>query len=281
MKISQSLQTVHSSVPRSLSTPGLARAGNINSFAAQQASQLQFNPHLQMRGTQATLTPLASLFSLEHHIDAAWKAEEAKINHIGPRLQELPDFAVTPLRIALETEQAQAQFSIETAQLLVQSSQGPVDLGMHSGDFEVQALPGGFELFKAGQSLGQFQGALQVQNQTEILKINGQAYRGNVELSPAPQRPERLQVINSVLLEDYLLAVVPSESPASWPIESLKAQSYAARTYAVANWGKNKAHGFDMHDNTSDQVYKGIASEHPRTNQAVKATQGANFSTSK
>lgn len=207
-------------------------------------------------------------------IDSLWRAEEAKISHIGPQLTELPDFSVTPLKIALDTEQEQARFSLRSGHLRVHSPSGVVDLGALQGDFEVKAHTGGFELWHQGASLGRFQGHLSVDNQSETLHINGKSYRGDLELRPAPAQPDRLQVINTVLLEDYLRAVVPSESPASWPIESLKAQSLAARTYAVANWGKNKAQGFDMRDDTSDQVYKGLESEHPRTNQAVEATRG-------
>ena len=43
-----------------------------------------------------------------------------------------------------------------------------------------------------------------------------------------------LNAINAVEIEDYLKGVVPKESPASWPIEALKAQAVAARSYAIA-----------------------------------------------
>jgi stage II sporulation protein D len=94
-----------------------------------------------------------------------------------------------------------------------------------------------------------------------------------LEIRPHPENPSRFNLINTVMLEDYLLSVVPSESPASWPIESLKAQSMAARTYAVANWRKREALGFDMNADTSDQMYTGIQGEQPASSEAVKATQ--------
>ncbi len=42
---------------------------------------------------------------------------------------------------------------------------------------------------------------------------------------------EGLVLINEVLMEEYLYSVVPSEMPASYPAESLKAQAVCARTY--------------------------------------------------
>lgn len=59
------------------------------------------------------------------------------------------------------------------------------------------------------------------------------------DIAPAVVVPSTIKVlwngtIQEMLLEDYLKGVVPYEMPASWPIEALKAQAIAARTYAVA-----------------------------------------------
>lgn len=204
----------------------------------------------------------------------AYRIEAAKIEHIGPRLESLPDFQHTPLRIALETDVSQTYFRVDQAHFKVVGPAGETDLGDLSGAFEIRAQPQGFALYQDQKSLGTFQGRLEVSGNRSPIQVNGQLYRGNLELLPDPQNAERLQVINTVLLEDYLKSVVPSESPASWPQESLKAQALAARTYAVANWGKHSAEGYDMKDDTSDQMYKGLASEHPNANAAVEATQG-------
>ena len=83
-----------------------------------------------------------------------------------------------------------------------------------------------------------------------------------------------LTVINDIKLEDYLLGVVPSEMPSSWSEEALKAQAIAARSYAVANLGKNKSRGFDLKDNTEDQAYGGASCETEKTNKVVAETYG-------
>jgi len=80
--------------------------------------------------------------------------------------------------------------------------------------------------------------------------------------------------VNKLNIEDYLKGVVPYESGESYPIEALKAQAVAARTYALANLGRYSASGFDLTDDTRCQVYRGYSSNFPKSNQAVDATKG-------
>src|SRR5574344_57986 len=84
----------------------------------------------------------------------------------------------------------------------------------------------------------------------------------------------KLVVINDIDLENYIKGVVPSEMPASWEYEALKAQAIAARSFALANLGKQVRHGYDLKDNTEDQAYGGASSETNRTNRAVDETEG-------
>lgn len=84
-----------------------------------------------------------------------------------------------------------------------------------------------------------------------------------------------LVIVNELPLEEYLYAVVPSEMPASYPMEALKAQAICARTYAYHSMqvaGKPE-YGAHVDDSTGYQVYQNIA-EQEATTQAVKETQG-------
>ncbi|HWH31020.1 MAG TPA: SpoIID/LytB domain-containing protein, partial [Mycobacteriales bacterium] len=87
-----------------------------------------------------------------------------------------------------------------------------------------------------------------------------------------------LAVVNHLLMEPYLKAVVPAEMPASWHLEALRAQSVAARSYSSrvrADARKaNPSGAWDICDSTQCQVYGGVGSEDPRTNGAVDATAG-------
>ena len=96
-------------------------------------------------------------------------------------------------------------------------------------------------------------------------------YRGYLELIPASGG---LTVVNVVELECYLLGVVPSEMCAWYPLDALKAQAIAARTYALKNIGRFSSQGFDLTDTASSQVYGGYCSEDPHSTRAVEETTG-------
>lgn len=83
-----------------------------------------------------------------------------------------------------------------------------------------------------------------------------------------------LIVVNYVDLEDYLKGVVPYEAIPSWPLQVLKAQAVAARTYAVRNFGRLGEHGFDLTNTTATQVYRGMHYANANTNLSVSGTSG-------
>ena len=66
---------------------------------------------------------------------------------------------------------------------------------------------------------------------------------------------EMLYLINIISLEDYLKGVVPSEMPASYHSEALKAQAVCARSYAISALQNPKYDFADLNDSTSCQVY--------------------------
>lgn len=83
------------------------------------------------------------------------------------------------------------------------------------------------------------------------------------------------RIINQVELETYLKYVVPSEMPASYPMEALKAQAVCARTYALRQMSEKRleTYGADVDDTVSFQVYNNI-SRQAATDQAVDETAG-------
>lgn len=98
------------------------------------------------------------------------------------------------------------------------------------------------------------------------------AYRGSFELIKSP---DGIVAVNEVLLEEYLYAVVPSEMPASYPLEALKSQAVCARTYAYAKMchAGLPSYGAHVDDSAGFQVYQNI-SENAETTKAVKETKG-------
>lgn len=97
-------------------------------------------------------------------------------------------------------------------------------------------------------------------------------YRGAIECLRMDQG---IVLINELPLEEYLYAVVPSEMPASYPEEALKAQAVCARTYAyryILRAGIPEL-GAHVDDTTAYQVYHNIE-EHAASTTAVKETDG-------
>lgn len=102
-------------------------------------------------------------------------------------------------------------------------------------------------------------------------RVAGRRYRGRLELS-APQG--RILVVNHVELEDYVVATVGGEMPASWPEQALRAQAVATRTYALHQRERRRAEPWDVRATEQSQVYRGIESEAPPTRRAADATRG-------
>ncbi len=102
-----------------------------------------------------------------------------------------------------------------------------------------------------------------------FLAYGGKQFRGDLRLAKVSGR---IQLVNVVGLEDYLLGVVPGEMPKDWPLAALEAQAVAARTYAVGNIVKGKP--FDLYSDWRSQVYYGVQSEAPGPTQAVEETAG-------
>jgi len=100
-------------------------------------------------------------------------------------------------------------------------------------------------------------------------ELQGRQYRGGLRLRP---RAGDLFFINTVSMEDYLASTVGGEMSPSWPLEALKAQTVAARSYTVAKLRKPRDSFFDLEDTTEDQVYRGVETETLSIWDAVKQT---------
>lgn len=109
-------------------------------------------------------------------------------------------------------------------------------------------------------------------NNPYVLSVNGSQYRGEFEIRR--YLDSDLTVINILNIEEYLYGVVPQELEHTAPLEALKAQAVAARTYTYKNMGKYAKWGFDVVDTVSDQVYTGYDGEKAATNTAVDQTKG-------
>jgi len=108
-----------------------------------------------------------------------------------------------------------------------------------------------------------------------IMNLGKATYRGKIEIGRYGK--DKLLAVNIVDFEDYLYSVVVSEIYASWPIESIKAQAVAARTFAIYYVTVAKKFPnvpYDLDDTVNSQVYKGYGVEDKRVTVAVDGTRG-------
>jgi len=75
-------------------------------------------------------------------------------------------------------------------------------------------------------------------------------------------------------VEDYLYGVVPYEMSDSFPVEALKAQAVAARTYAISRKAGAASRAYDLVDTPGDQVYRGVDPDTENAIRAVNETRG-------
>jgi stage II sporulation protein D len=99
--------------------------------------------------------------------------------------------------------------------------------------------------------------------------VSNGLYRGSIEVRVDGGG---VTSINELDMDSYLRGVVAGEMPSSWPLEALKVQAVAARTYAVVT--RKTSGAFDQYPDTRSQVYRGVTGESVRSDAAVSDTSG-------
>ncbi len=103
-------------------------------------------------------------------------------------------------------------------------------------------------------------------------RLNGSRYLhpGSLRITATG---DQMKAVLHVPIEEYLLGVVPYEMNDLFPVEALKCQAIAARTYALSNLAPESS-DYDLTDNTNSQTYYGILPENTRSAAAVRDTEG-------
>ncbi|XGC79584.1 SpoIID/LytB domain-containing protein [Bdellovibrio bacteriovorus] len=114
--------------------------------------------------------------------------------------------------------------------------------------------------------------------QGENLRLGAKPVPSQVVLNLNAKK--NVDVIGLVPLEDYVVGVIASEMPLSWPLETLKAQAVAARSYALAVMNERKDKAYQLESSVLDQVYQHVLTHNEndplvkKAVQAVRSTEG-------
>jgi len=205
-----------------------------------------------------------------------------------PTEQFTPRSFAFPIRVALSLDTPAAACSVHGNYAFVNGLTGEIMFRPASGNvitIAPTAVPAStgeavyaIQVEKDRVSCGSFTGPLVLmegRNSTENwfeLNANGisRRYRGNLS---ARFLDGKLLLVNELPFEEYLYGVVPSEMPSSWPLEALKAQAVAARSYALYAQKYGGGQFFDVQSTQASQVYRGLSGENPATTAAVDATK--------
>jgi len=198
-------------------------------------------------------------------------------------LVTVPAWAGETLRVGLGVAPAQREVGvyrgsfevvdIATGAVLVVAAAGttwtvgtdPVGLGLSTG---------------AGPQLGPVAGPLLFRpvasaSEAPLFSLNGCRYRGALRLE---RTAAGILAVNLVDLEEYLYGVVGEEMTYGAPLEALKAQAVASRSYALFRKATQAARAYDVGTDQLTQRYVGYEAEtkpgFARVKAAVDATRG-------
>ncbi len=117
-------------------------------------------------------------------------------------------------------------------------------------------------------------GTFEANDNDAVFGLQGRRYRGSVEVAYAS--PKDMRVVNCLPIEAYVDGVVAVEMSSGFPLEALKAQAIASRSYgyAKAYAARLARRPFDLVDGVDDQDYRGTGNGPPIIARAVVETRG-------
>lgn len=119
-----------------------------------------------------------------------------------------------------------------------------------------------------------------LQSPTGLVSWGNKKYQGEFHLVTSAKQ-ESCDLVNLIPMESYITSLLSKEMNGSWPIEALKAQAVAARTYALHRIKNFNQTGLESHEqiyhlesSEKDQVSGTYFDATPLTVQAAKETEG-------
>lgn len=84
----------------------------------------------------------------------------------------------------------------------------------------------------------------------------------------------KVRILARLPIEEYLYGVVAGEVPTSWPLEALRAQAVASRSFAYFEIRSRRGEEYDVHASTRSQVWRPSLAVEPQVKRAVDSTAG-------
>ena len=124
----------------------------------------------------------------------------------------------------------------------------------------------------AGQYLGVDSIFIKSESSDDSIEVNGRRFKGGLNI--IRESNGLLSIVNHLSLEDYVKGISVRETSHYWPMEALKAEVVAFRTFAIYRLGQSKNKEWDVTDDVYSQVYGGQDAERYRITEAADKTKG-------
>ena len=183
-----------------------------------------------------------------------------------------PD-ASPPIRVGVWSNQANILLSAE-ADFSLADATSKETLGSYKSGEKVAVTVSASGLIVNGRPVAAREISVVLPDKSPAgIEINRRFYRGAVSVRRTAGKAG-LTVVNTLPLEEYIYGIVAKEISPAWPLEAVKAQAVAIRTFALYNLGKHADDGYDVCATADCQVYGGKAGEDARATKAVDDTRG-------
>lgn len=177
------------------------------------------------------------------------------------------DDGIPRIRVAISRGSPAIKLKTSSRVYVLEVKSGQKYLLLENSHYEIK--PGGGGILVGTQQLSSPVKLLAADGH-ERIRLGGNLYKGDILLRATPE--DRLDIIEYLSIEDYLYGVLPVEMSPDWPLEALKAQAVASRTYAMRFI--NPAKDYDVTNGVEMQVYNGATNVNSRIIEAVNSTRG-------
>lgn len=201
-----------------------------------------------LKSTFKYVLPCATMLSLFLVACAQIQRDKPESELLTP----IPSYGAAPLiRVKLSKPSAQDQITVNAGEATISLDGSRFDA---DGDLSLSLSAGSVNAEGYGSAT-----SIEISPKTrpEHLDVGGRIYRGKLRVIA---NSTGWDVVNVVDLEQYVAGVIGWEMISSWPVEALKAQAIASRTYAMFEMEKARANGetWDLDDTAMYQVYGGV-----------------------
>ncbi|OGR50962.1 MAG: hypothetical protein A2049_03655 [Elusimicrobia bacterium GWA2_62_23] len=171
------------------------------------------------------------------------------------------------IRVAIARNSPSIKLKTSAKIFVTEGASGKKFLLLENAAYDIKPSAGGIAV--AGQQLAS-PIKLSPPDGEERIRLGGKLYKGDILIHTVAG--DRLDIIEHLSIEDYLYGVLPVEMSPDWPLEALKAQAVASRTYAMKYI--NTSRDYDVTDGVEKQVYTGAGRANGRIMEAVNSTRG-------